>query len=227
MVTRFSCTRLPLGRVRIVFNFTTRTFASHLFCSLVLFCRSLPSLSCPSLAGGAPWLVVAGALRVGVWCSVCTLFLHICRRPRMLSFLGAAFSHSNPTIKLQQLAFPLSSTAPPLDGRRLPRVCRWGYRLASPSSDSEDSEDTKRGNAGLNPTTMPFVPVLSDDPVTAANRYQWHVRWDIYRPFNPTKMKCNPTAAQMRAGQVQFGQPKPDRRPHELSPEFGMRRQPG
>ena len=145
----------------------------------------------------------------------------------MLSFLGgAAFSHSNPTIQLQQLV-PLSSTAPPLDGRRLPRVSRWGYRLASPSSDSEDSEDTKRGNVGLNPTTTPFIPVHIDDLVTVANRYQWHVRWDMFRTFDPTKISHNPTAAQIRAGHVQFGQPKPDRRSGQLFPEFEVRRQPG
>ena len=137
----------------------------------------------------------------------------------MLSLIGGAgSSHSNPSIQL----VPLSATAPPLHCSGLPSFDRWGFPLAASSSDSEDSEDTKRGNAGLNSTTTPFVPVHSDDPVTAANRYQWHVRWDMFRPFDPTKMKCNPTAAQMRAGHVQFGQPKLDWRPGQLSPEFGV-----
>ena len=87
----------------------------------------------------------------------------------MLSLVGcAAFSQSNSSIQL----VPLPATAPPLRRLGLPSVDRWGFPLAAAYSDSEDSEDTKLCNAGLNPTTSPFVPVHSDDPVTAANRHQ-------------------------------------------------------
>lgn len=82
-----------------------------------------------------------------------------------------------------------------------------GSRRGVPATSS-DSENTKRGNAGLDPPFSQFVSVSSDDPRTEANRRAWHARWDRFRVFDPDKASHNPTAEQSRACQRQFGQPR-------------------
>ena len=111
------------------------------------------------------------------------------------------------------MLMPPSSTVLDGHGEDGQALSQWnsdlgGSRCGVPPSHSMDSEDTKRGNTGLDLPFSPFLPVLGDDPRTDANQRRWHARWDVFRLFDPNKSLHNLTAEQRRAGQIQFSPPR-------------------